>query len=65
MKTDNPKQVMDTLKKVIEINIADAKALIEIFEKSGDADALQRARADLAKWEAKKESLQTPKTGSE
>ena len=42
----------ETIDRVIEVNIADATALIKILEKDGDPEALQRARADLAKWEA-------------
>jgi hypothetical protein len=44
--------------RVIEVNIADATALIKILEKDGDPENLQRARADLAKWKAMKERLQ-------
>ena len=45
----------ETIDRVIEVNIADATALIKILEKDGDPENLQRARADLAKWEAMKE----------
>ena len=45
----------ETINRVIEVNIADATALIKILEKDGDPENLQRARADLAKWEAMRE----------
>lgn len=45
----------ETINRVIDVNIADATALIKILEKDGDPENLQRARADLAKWEAMKE----------
>lgn len=45
----------ETIDKVIEVNIADATALIKILEKDGDPENLRRARADLEKWETMKE----------
>lgn len=58
------KPLKETIDRVIEVNIADATALIKILEKDGDPEALQRARADLAKWEAMKKGRVKESTAS-
>lgn len=45
------------LKKVVLLNIEDAKRLVDTFKAKGDSDGLQRAREDLAKWKTRARDL--------
>ena len=54
----------ETIDRLIEVNIADATALIKILEKDGDPENLQRARADHAKWETMREGDQLARSFS-
>lgn len=49
------KNVYDDLQRAIELNIEDARQLVKIFHDSGDRENLERALADLHKWEQKAE----------
>ncbi len=52
------KNVYDDLQRAIERNIEDARQLVKIFQDSGDRENLERALADLHKWEQKKAEQQ-------
>lgn len=45
------------IEKVVALNLEDARQLVKIFRDSGDKENLERALADLHKWEQKSEQL--------
>ena len=53
--------IMDRLRRVYTVNLADSKRLIAYARKVGDSELLIRAEADLTKWKMKLAGM--PKQG--
>lgn len=53
--------IMDRLRRVYTVNLADSKRLIAYARKAGDSELLIRAEADLTKWKMKLAGM--PKQG--
>lgn len=48
-----PGSIKERLIEAYKINLRDAEELVRIFRASGEQDNLERAQADLDKWQAK------------
>ena len=53
--------IMDRLRRVYTVNLADSKRLIAYARKAGDSELLIRAEVDLTKWKMKLAGM--PKQG--
>lgn len=59
MKDPKAVDVKELLRRTLEVNVRDAEECVKVAREHGDSDLLQRAEADLKRWEERLSRLQT------
>lgn len=58
MKDPKEVDVKELLRRTLEVNVRDAEECVKVAREHGDSDLLQRAEADLMRWQARLAKLQ-------